>query len=301
MKNFIYSFISAAALLAFFACASADGGADREDQADRVPSGRIVIYTSMYQDVIESLDWALQRQFPNADIVFAYGGTGQIKAKVAAERASGRLGGDILLVAEPSYSLELKEAGMLHPFVSRSAAALAFDFDERGYWYPVRISNMVLAFNPEKSERGSLPNSFYAFANDPSLRGAIAMSNPLVSGTTKAAITALLDKYGQSFFEALGRQNVAIESAAIALSRLESGDHKMIMVLEESVLRKRQEEMSRLEIIYPTDGTIIIPSTIMIVAEEWSANRNTRTAEIIADWFLSPEGQAVIVDGWMHS
>ena len=73
------------------------------------------------------------------------------------------------------------------------------------------------------------------------------------------------------------------------------------MILEESVLRKRQEELSRLEVIYPTDGTIIIPSTVMIVADRWSANRNTGIAEKITDWLLGPDGQSVMVGGWMHS
>jgi iron(III) transport system substrate-binding protein len=73
------------------------------------------------------------------------------------------------------------------------------------------------------------------------------------------------------------------------------------MVLEESVLKKRQEESSRLEVIYPTDGAVIIPSVIMIIADKWSANNNTRSAEIITDWFLSPQGQNVIVAGGMHS
>jgi len=299
MKKFVGVFVFAGIIVAFFACASANGS--NRALSDREPSGRIVIYTSIYRDVIESLDGALKSQFPNASVEFVYGGTGQIQSKIATERAAGRLGCDILLVAEPSYSLELKKGGMLHPFTSEVADVLAFDFDESGYWYPVRISNMVLAFNPEKYDRNSLPNSFYDFANAPSVRGAIAMSNPLISGTTKAAITALLDRYGYGFFESLGRQNVAIESGALALSRLESGEHKMIMVLEESVLRKRQEEKSKLEVIFPTDGTIIIPSTIMIVAEQWSANRNIRSAEMVADWFLGSEGQSAIVEGWMHS
>jgi iron(III) transport system substrate-binding protein len=55
------------------------------------------------------------------------------------------------------------------------------------------------------------------------------------------------------------------------------------MILEESVLKKREEEASKLEVIYPTDGTIIIPSTIMTVAEKWSANKNTKAAEAVTD------------------
>jgi len=129
----------------------------------------------------------------------------------------------------------------------------------------------------------------------------ISMSNPLTSGTTMAAITALRDKYGYGFYEALGKQNVGIESGVLGLQRLENGERSVIMVLEESVLRRRQEERANLEIIYPSDGTIVITSPIMIVASAWSANNNTKSAEIIADWFLGQDGQNAIVDGWMHS
>jgi len=305
MKKFLFFFVFAAALFTFFACVSIDltgpGRAGRRAARNNEPSGRIVIYTSIYEDVIASLTEALQRQFPNVTIDFVYGGTGQIQSRIASEIAEGRLGADILMVAKPSYAVELKEKRVLHRFKSRYAEDLAFEYDEDGYWHPVRISNMVLAFNPARTDRNSIQRSFYDFAHDPSLRGAVSMSNPLTSGTSKAAITALRDKYGYEFFQALGRQNVVIESGAVALSRLESGERKLVMVLEESVLRKRQEETSGLEVIYPADGTIIIPSPIMIAADRWSANNNIRTAELIVDWFLSPEGQNAIVDGWMHS
>ena len=303
MKRFMFFFVFAAALFTFFACASIDrtgpGGAGRA--AKNEPSGRIVIYTSIYEDVLASLETALKRHFPNVTIDFVYGGTGQLQSRIASELAAGRLGADILMLGNHSYAVELKEKRVLHRYRSRYAADLVFEYDEDGYWHPVRISNMVLAFNPARHNRNSIPRSFYDFAHNLDLRGAVSMSNPLTSGTSKAAISALLDRYGYEFFQALGGQNVVIESGAVALSRLESGERKLVMVLEESVLRKRQEETSSLEVIYPTDGTIIIPSPIMIAADRWSANNNTRTAELIVDWFLSPEGQNAIVDGWMHS
>jgi len=293
-------FVLAVTILTFFSCASIDKTCECRT-ARNASSDRIVIYTSIYEDVIKSLDMALQKHFPNTTIDFVYGGTGQLQSRVASEIASGRLGADILMVAKPSYAVELMEKGVLHRFKSRYAEDLAFEYDKDGYWYPVRISNMVLAFNPQRNDKNSIPRSFYDFAHNDSLRDAVSMSNPIISGTSKAAITALRDKYGYEFFQALGTQNVAIESGAIALSGLESGERKMVMVLEESVLRKRQQESSTLEVIYPTDGTIIIPSPIMIVANRWSANNNTSTAELIADWFLSPDGQGAIVNGWMHS
>jgi iron(III) transport system substrate-binding protein len=205
------------------------------------------------------------------------------------------------MVAEPSYSLELKELGLLHPYKSTQVSALDFDYDTDGYWYPVRVCNMVLAYNPDKVNKNSIPNTLYDFAYDPRVKGSVSMSNPLTSGTAMAAVTALKDKYGYEYFAALGNQGVMIESGSVALTKLETGECKVIMILEESVLKKREEENSRLEVIYPTDGTIIIPSTIMTVAANLSANNNTAAAEKITDWFLSAEGQANIVKGWMHS
>jgi iron(III) transport system substrate-binding protein len=264
-------------------------------------TGKVVIYTSMYEDIIDAMTDKLEEVFPNADIEFFQGGTGTLQSKVAAEMDSGKLGCDILMVAEPAYSLELKEAGILHPHQYAEADKLMFDYDADGYWYPVRVCNMVLAYNPEMNDKDSIPNSFEDFAKDSSVKGSISMSNPLTSGTAYASIVALLDEYGEDYFAQLGSQEVAVESGSVALTKLETGECKEIMVLEESVLKKREEEGSALEVIYPTDGTIAIPSTIMIVDEEHSANNNIAACEAVEDWFLSSEGQQYIVAGWMHS
>jgi iron(III) transport system substrate-binding protein len=264
-------------------------------------SGKLVIYTSIYEDVIEALDKALEKKFPNADIEFFYGGTGTLQAKIAAEIDAGKLGCDLLLVAEPSYSLELKDKGLLHPYLTPLAGRLAFDYDKEGYWYPVRICNMVLAYNPEKTAKTSIPNSLRDFAFDARVKGLISMGNPLTSGTTMAAVTALRDKYGYEYFQALGSQGVKVESGSVALTKLQTGECKVIMILEESILKVREEDDSQLEVIYPIDGTIIIPSTVMSIADKWSANKNTKLAEALTDWLLSDEGQENIVKGWMHS
>ncbi|MCD8224181.1 MAG: ABC transporter substrate-binding protein [Clostridiales bacterium] len=264
-------------------------------------TGKVMIYTSMYEDIIEAMDEKLEEVFPNADIEFFYGGTGTLQSKVAAELDAGKLGCDMLMVAEPAYSLELKEAGVLFPHEFAETDKLLFEYDEEGYWYPVRVCNMVLAYNPEKVSKDSIPNTLEGFATDTSLKGKISMSNPLTSGTAYASIVALLDAYGEDYFASLGQQEVAIESGSVALTKLETGECSEIMILEESVLKKREEEGSLLEVIYPTDGTITIPSTIMIVNDDYNSNANTAACEAIEDWFLSSEGQKYIVSGWMHS
>ena len=262
--------------------------------------GKVVIYTSMYQFVIDMMDEALEKEFPNLDVEFFYGGTGTLQTKLDGEMETGTLGCDMMLVAEPAYSLELKEGGWLEP-MEADGSKLRFEYDEEGYWYPVRVCNMVLAYNPEKYSAEELPGSFYDFANDPSVKGMISMGNPLTSVTTMAAAAALSDKYGYEYFKALGENGVMIESGSTALAKLQTGECKVIMILEESVLKVRKEEGSKLACIYPSDGNIMIPSTVMTVAEDRSANMNIEACQAITDWLLSEEGQKYVLEGYMHS
>ncbi len=266
--------------------------------------GKITIYTSMYRFVYEGMKVELAKEFPNLDVEFYYAGTGTLISQIAGEMGddhTGALGCDMLLVAEPAYSLELKDYGYLHQFDLGVKDQLRFPYDEEGYWYPVRVCNMVLAYNPDKYTPEELPKTFKEFAEDPSLKGKISMGNPLTSGTAFAAVSALTSKYGYEFFDALRANDVMIESGSTALGKLESGECKVIMILEESVLQRRKEDDSKLACIYPEDGNILIPSTCMIVAEEKSANANLEACEAVADWLYSEAGQKFIVSGYMHS
>ena len=267
--------------------------------ADNKP--KITIYTSMYEDVIEAMTKVMHEKFPNYDIEFFYGGTGTLQAKIAAERDAKKLGCDMLMVADPSYSIELKSAGLLHPYISKEAENLLFDYDPEGYWYPVRNLNMILAYNPENFKKEDLPKSFKDFAYDPNMKGVISMPNPLTAGTALVAVSALKDKYGYEYFDKLSENKVMVESGSVALTKLETGECKVIMILEESILKKREEEDSALAVIYPADGVICVPSPIMTIKDEWSAHGNAKICEELTDWFLSDEGQKYIVKGWMHS
>ncbi len=262
---------------------------------------KITIYTSMYEDVIEAMTEVLHTKFPDYNVEFFYGGTGTLQAKIAAERDTKKLGCDMLMVADPSYSIELKELGLLHPYVIKGTENILLDYDKEGYWYPVRNLNMVLAYNSEKFDKKDMPKSFKDFAYDENLKGVISMPNPLTAGTALVAISALKDKYGYEYFDKLGQNKVMVESGSVALTKLETGECKVIMILEESVLKKREEEDSSIEVIYPSDGAICVPSPIMTIKDEWSAHGNSKICEELTDWFLSPEGQSYIVKGWMHS
>ncbi|MCR5815226.1 MAG: ABC transporter substrate-binding protein [Desulfovibrio sp.] len=288
MKKVLSLFV----FLAVLSCYSLGWAADKP---------KVTIYTSMYEDIIDAMTEVIKKRFPNYDVEFFYGGTGTLQAKIAAERETKKLGCDMLMLADPSYALELKAEGLLHPYLSKEAKNLALAYDPEGYWYPVRNLNMVLAYNPEKYKKEDLPKSFKDFAGDPDVKGAISMPNPLTAGTALVAVAALKNAYGYRYFDLLALNQVMVESGSVALTKLETGECREIMILEESVLKKREEEKSPLEVIYPSDGIIPIPSPIMTISDEWSAHANAKICDELTDFFLSSEGQSYIVKGWMHS
>ena len=283
--------------------------------------GELVIYSSMYDFAIDMMDEALKKEFPNLTpgndgSFFFYSGTSKLITKIYGEMGDNRdqpLDADMFMVAEPAFSLELKDYGYLHPFTIENAdKILRFPYDKEGYWYPVRVCNMVLAYNPdmenEWKERGvNIPKTFKDFAYDPSLAGYISMSDPLTSGTAYAAVCSLLDTFGEEYLDKLAANRVMRESGSTAIAKLQSGECAAIMILEESVLKyledeeKRGNNVTNLKVIYPEDGVILIPSTVMIVAEEYSKNVNTEAAEAVAQWLLTEDAQQLIMKAYMHS
>ena len=282
--------------------------------------GTLGIYSSMYPFVIDMMDAAIKAEFPNLipafdGSFFFYGGTSSLITKVYGEMETGTLGCDMMLVAEPAFSLELKEAGYLEPIeVEGADTLLRFPYDEEGYWYPVRVCNMVLAYNPEMVDEWAakgvtIPKTFKAFAEDPALKGYISMGNPMTSGTTFAAVASLTqdDHYGLGYLDGLAANEVMIESGSTAIAKLQTGECAAIMILEESILKVLKEAedagapITNLACIYPEDGVVLIPSTVMTVAEEHSKNVNTEACEAVEEWLLSEEAQKLILEGFMHS
>ena len=77
---------------------------------DESVEGVLVIYSSMYQYVLDMLDDAIREEFPNLipgnnGSFFVYGGSSSLINRIYDEMANGRLGCDMMLVAEPALSL----------------------------------------------------------------------------------------------------------------------------------------------------------------------------------------------------
>ena len=135
------------------------------------------------------------------------------------------------------------------------------------------------------------------------------MSDPMSSGTTFAAVASLTQSnhYGRQYLKGLAENRIQIISGSESIKKLRSGEIAAAMILEESVLKALRDaedsgdSVTNLACIYPEDGVILIPSTVMTVCDEHSANRNAEACKAVEQWFLSEKAQKLILEGFMHS
>ncbi|MDU4960966.1 MAG: ABC transporter substrate-binding protein [Sporomusaceae bacterium] len=297
MKKRLVGLLALLVVLVFTAGILGGCGKDGEKpKAADAGKGKLMIYTSIYPDIIESVKPALKKAFPDVEIEWFQAGTEKVMAKVAGEIEANKISADLLMVADPSYYLTLQEKNLLLKYDSPNRKDVKLNKDKDGYWTGVRVSNMIIAYNTAKVKPEDAPKSFKDLL-DPKWKGRIAMPSPLLSGTAYVFAGVLKDTYGWQYFEQLKANGLKVEEGNSAVqNKLVRGEYYAVIILEENIL-KMADKGEPVKVVYPEDGTVVIPSPVAI----FNASQNQELAKKVLDWWLSKEGQEAIVKGWMHS
>ena len=291
--------LGAAAILALSVALAGCGGGDKKaDKKATGTKGEIMVYTSIYPDIIDNMCKPnVAKAFPEMKVNWFQGGTEKVVTKITGEIKAKKIGADVLMVADPSYYLKLEDQKLLLPYKSKEEKNLINDKAADGAWYAVRVCNMIIAYNADKLKAEDAPKN-WTDLTDPKWKGKIAMPNPMLSGTAYVAVGALADKYGWEYFDKLKANGLRVEEGNSAIqNKLLTGEYAAAMILEENILKLANTKKEPLKVIYPKDGVVQVPSPIAI----FNTTKNPEGAKALVDWWLSKEGQQAVVKGWMHS
>ena len=259
----------------------------------------VTIYTSIYEHVISALDPVLRDAFPDLTIEWFQRGSEDVAARLNSEIAAGRVNADIVMTSDPFWYEELKEGGHLLEYRSARASGIPPNLnDPGGTFVTVRVPLMVLAVNSNRVAANARPRTFRELAES-AWAGRVTMGDPNRSGSAFTAVAALAQKYGWEYFEGLRRNDVvAAGGNSAVLNRVVTGEKEVGVILLENVLQAREQNPKvPIEIVYPEDGSILVPSPIAIM----KTTAVQDAAQRLYDFFLSDAGQTAIVSGWMYS
>lgn len=250
----------------------------------------IMMYTSMPTDIVSSLETAFEAKYPNIDLQFVRSGTGKIQTRIATEAEAGQVQADLIWVADFSYYEDLKDKGYLLKYESPEAKNIPSALkDPEGYYYGARMINEAIAYN---TNLVTAPPQSWKDLLDPQWKNQIMIADATYSGAALVAMGGLTTEYGLSYYRSLRANGTAVVSGHGGLTRsIASGEYMVGMTLDYMV-RQQKEAGSPIDIVYPTDGAIAIPSPIAIV----STTKQAQAAEKFVDYVLSVEGQKALVE-----
>lgn len=241
------------------------------------------VYTSIYKEFAAPLEKAFEAAHPDVDVQIYQGGSEKIQAKVEAELLAKKPQADIILTSDPFWGNDLQKRGLV--FEKSGISPLATNY----------YSLMILIAHKNWPE-GQRPKSFKDLTK-PAFKNIVQMGSPLESGTMFSSVAYLSKKYGWDYFKKLQENGLASSGGnSTVIQKVESGEKKIGIVLLENALAAKKRG-SPIDIIYPDDGSIPLPSVQTILKEA----KDKEAAVQFAQFVLSKEGQLLLRNGFMYS
>jgi iron(III) transport system substrate-binding protein len=280
-------------LLGLAACRVEVGGPQTAVRQQGV-RGKVTIYSSMYREVIDEVDPLLEAELPDVDIEWLQAGSEKIATRLDAELAAGATPADLVLTSDPLWYERLARAGHFRPYASLRALPLDRRFVRPdGAYVTSRLSTMVIAYDTRKITADEAPKTW---ADLFSGKWPVTMPDPLGSGTAFSSV-ALLFAADPSIEEAMRSAKVVASGGnSSVITRIESGEQTVGMVLLENVL-EAQTRKGPIGLSIPSDGPIGIPGPIAIL----QLAPNPEAAQAVYDRLLSEPVQKLMVKGRLHS
>lgn len=243
----------------------------------------IWFYTSIYKEFANPIKQGFEKANSDVKVNVFQAGSEKIQAKLESEFIAKKPQADVIAISDPFYLADLEKRGLL--LKPASGQAVRYNY----------YSLMVLVCHKNVLAKDR-PASFEDLKKG-TFKGTLQMGSPLESGSMFTVVAYLKQKYGWGYFEALSQNELAATGGnSTVIQKVESGEKKCGISLLENVLAA-QKRGSPVEAIYPTDGSLPIPSAQGIL----NASKQPAAAQKFADYLLSKEGQEQLRKGFMYS
>ena len=249
----------------------------------------------MYKDTVAHITEQLEKEFPGVKFNWYQAGSEEIAARANGEIMAGGIRADLLISSDRFWYEELAKSNMLVEYRPPSSEKIPELLKHpQGFYHAVSIPVMVLTYHKEAVPR---PPKTFLEMGEPQWKGKFTTGSPLASGTNFTTMAALQSKYGWEYFQRL-RNNGTISQGgnSAVIRRVQTLERPVGWVLLEDLLRLQGKD-ERLGIVYPEDGVVTHANIMAITKRELDRT----LAKKVADWMLSPAGQASMTWSYMYS
>jgi iron(III) transport system substrate-binding protein len=280
-----------AAGLALVGCSSVVDTAATVGSSEEAEAATITLYTSEPQEKIDEIIAAFNEQQPNITVNVFRAGTGDLTARIAAERTGDEIQADVLLAADSATFEAFKADNLLLKYTPVDIESVNPDvIDPDGFYVGTRIIPTVIAYNTNSVDS---PPTSWKDLTDTQYAGKIVMPNPDVSGAAayNAAVWYSDNALGENWLTELAANKPIIADSNGPVAQAVASGTQPIGVVVDFLVRSLRDAGSPIDLIYPSDGVPYVSQPVGIFAN----TDEPEAAGLFVDFLISSAGQSIAV------
>jgi iron(III) transport system substrate-binding protein len=263
----------------------------RADAAKK--EGKVVWYTSLALPSAEKVAKLFEAAYPGIKVEVHRTGSQRILQRVMQELQANIKNVDVVHTSDAGHFVLLKDKKLLARHTPAGVDRFPAGFkDKDGYYYGLRATVNVIAYNPQKIAAAEAPRTWKDLL-DPKWKGKMVTAHPGYSGVIATHVLALVHLYGWDYFQALAKnQLMLVQSAVDPAGVVASGERPVAVNGGDYTFYQSKKQGNPVEIVYPKEGVplVVSPSAITSFAPHPNA------ARLFTDFGFTREVQQVMAD-----
>lgn len=268
------------------------GGKQAASTSTQEVGGVLQLYTSQPDADVNKLVNGFKQKYPHVQVNVFRSGTEEVIARINTEVRAGKLGADVLLLADAPTFEVLKKQNLLMAYESPQLKRINKDLlDPDRVYAPTKMLPTGIVVNTEKVK--DVANIDWATLIAPETKGQTVMPSPLYSGAAAYNLGVFKNQpaLGWPYYEKLKDNDVmTVKGNGDVIKRVASGERSYGIIVD-FMAHNAKLKGSPVAFVYPKSGVSVITEPVGIV----KTTANAEAAKAFVDFVLSEEGQKLAV------
>ncbi|WP_133011282.1 ABC transporter substrate-binding protein [Marinomonas flavescens] len=213
---------------------------------------------------------------------------GKIMARYQAEKSNPHA--DVMISSSLGHAITLTKAGELLAYQSPNAKHVP-DFLKSATYVSQGTAVLAIAYNTQS--KLPVPTT-WSDLTKPIYKNQVTMPDPRKSGSALTLVEGLSEQMGSkawTLFSALKANGILIPGAnKAALNPVLQGAKSVVFGAVDYIALDLKRKGETINVVYPTDGTVLAPRPIMIL----KSTKHAVLAKKFVDYMLSKQGQTLV-------
>ncbi|USJ28523.1 ABC transporter substrate-binding protein [Ensifer adhaerens] len=262
------------------------------DDAQAAGEREVVYYTQARTEEAEALNELWAANFPNLSLKIVPKKAPELVTLVQAEKAAGRVLGDVITNTQPYIAELWKKEGRFLPYKTSSFEKLGNYADPEGAYYATGVYLLAPVFNTKLVAKEERPKSLADFL-DPKWKGKIVIADPATAGNSRSFFLGMhkAGKLDWDYLEKLAQQDVLFVRTSPEIVRMIASGERSVTpsVSSHNVLTAMKIGQS-IDLYGLSDGTLVTEQPSGILA----GGPNPNGAKLLLEVLTSAQGQALL-------